>query len=472
NELLTAYLALELLSFSSYVLVAYAKTNLKSNEAGLKYIIIGAFSSGLLLYGISLVYGTLGTTYLPDIARDVERLGIGQPAFGVGLCLIVAGLGFKIAAVPFHMWTPDVYEGAPTPITAYLSVASKAAGFALVMRFLIGGLLPLRDQYQALFALLAVLTMTLGNLVAIQQRNVKRLLAYSSISQAGYVLVGLASITADATISEQAVRGMMLHLAGYVFTNLAGFGAFIAFQNLSNGKEMVSDLAGLARRAPFVALAMMAGLFSLAGMPLFAGFVTKFYLFAAAARAELLWLVAIAVINSTISLYYYLLVVYQMYVPAPPGFEVADGHGHASLATVSRAPVLAMAGAVPAVAAAPGGGTVSLVESGPGSAAGSHNGYSAGSANGHAPPADPSGGHGLPGAHGDIEAHAGGPEIPWWRRSITGDMTPERFFPQYHIPFATTLGLALFLFGIFFLGLWPAPAIDLLRAASQALFAS
>ncbi len=482
NELLTAYLALELLSFSSYVLVSYAKTNLKSNEAGLKYIILGAFSSSLLLYGISLLYGTLGTTYLPDIARSVERLGVGQPAFGVGLSLILAGLGFKIAAVPFHMWTPDVYEGAPTPITAYLSVASKAAGFALVMRFLIGGLLPLRDQYQALFALLAVLTMTLGNLVAIQQRNVKRLLAYSSIAQAGYVLVGLAAITADVAIAQQAVRGMMLHLAGYVFTNLACFGAFIAFQNLNNGREMVADLAGLARRAPFVALTMMSGLFSLAGMPLFAGFVTKFYLFAAAARAELLWLVAIAVINSTISLYYYLLVVYQMYVRTPPGFEAAelDGHGHAVLATVSPAPSLAVAGAVPSLAAAPGGGTVSLSEGGPGTAAGTHNGYGRLGPDGHAThadaaighvPADTTGGHGLPGAHGDLGTHAGGPDVPWWRRSITGDMAPERMFPQYRIPFATTAGLTLFLAGIFFLGLWPAPAIDVLQAASQALFA-
>ncbi|HEX2035095.1 MAG TPA: NADH-quinone oxidoreductase subunit N [Chloroflexota bacterium] len=449
NELLTAYIALELLSFSSYVLVSYAKTNLKSNEAGMKYIILGAFSSALLLYGISLLYGTLGTTYFPDIARNVERLGVVSPAFGVGLALIMAGLGFKVAAVPFHMWTPDVYEGAPTPITAYLSVASKAGAFALVMRFLIGALLPLRDQYQVVFAVLAVLTMTVGNLVAIQQRNVKRLLAYSSIAQAGYVLVGLAAITADVEVSEHAVRGMMLHLAGYAFTNLAAFGAFIAFQNLNQGRELVADLAGLARRAPFVALAMMAGLFSLAGMPFFAGFVTKFYLFAAAARAELLWLVAIGVINSTISLYYYLLVVYQMYVRPPVGFEVPDGHGHAA---VTHAPQPVLAGAVP-VAATAGGGTVALHAEGGASGAEAGHGYAGHGSNGHA-----------------ADGHSGGPDVPWWGRSITAEMPPEQFFPPYRVSRTITLSLVLFLVGVFFLGLWPQPVMDLLQAAGRSLF--
>ncbi|HEX2324944.1 MAG TPA: NADH-quinone oxidoreductase subunit N, partial [Chloroflexota bacterium] len=368
NELLTAYLSLELLSFSSYVLVAYAKTNFKSNEAGMKYIVLGAFSSALLLYGISLVYGTLGTTYFPQIADNIDTLGVGVPGFGVGLCLIFAGLGFKIAAVPFHMWTPDVYEGAPTPVTAYLSVASKAAGFALILRFLVGALYPMRDQYAPLFALLAVLTMTLGNLVAIQQKNVKRLLAYSSIGQAGYVIAGIAALAASVDIAEQATRGMLLHLAGYYAANLAVFGGFIAFQVLRNGREQMTDMAGFARQAPFAALAMMCGLFSLAGMPLFAGFVTKFYLFAAIARAGLLWLVAIAVINSTISLYYYLLLVHQMYVRTPPGYDGAEvnGHGQAALQAATPAPVPALAvpagasgavavGAMPSSAAAADG---------------------------------------------------------------------------------------------------------------------
>jgi len=453
NELLTAYISLELLSFSSYVLVAYAKTNRKSNEAGMKYIVLGAFSSALLLYGISYVYGALGTTSFPQIAENVDRLGLGNPGFGVGLCLILAGLGFKIAAVPFHMWTPDVYEGAPTPVTAYLSVASKAAGFALVLRFLIVALFPMRDVYAPLFALIAVLTMSLGNLVAMQQKNVKRLLAYSSIAQAGYVIAGLAALSASAVVAEQATRGMILHLTGYYFANLAVFGGFIAFQYLNGGREGLGDLAGFARRAPFAALATMCGLFSLAGMPLFAGFVTKFYLFAAIARAGLLWLVAIAVINSTISLYYYLLVVYQMYVRTPPGFEPAgaDGHGHAAVAGLTPAPALALA------------------------TAGSANGYG-GAANGHAAGAMPAagqtgGGHGGDSHGGDDHGEgAGGPDIPWWKRKITADMPKEQSYPQFSVPFAITLGLLIFLVGIFGLGLWPAPLIDLLQGVSASVF--
>jgi NADH-quinone oxidoreductase subunit N len=471
NELLTAYISLELLSFSSYVLVSYAKNNLKSNEAGMKYIILGAFSSALLLYGISLLYGVVGTTYLPDLARAVSTMATVPPGFLAALALITAGLGFKVAAVPFHMWTPDVYEGAPTPITAYLSVASKAAGFALVMRILVGGLLPLQDQYQAVFALLAALTMTLGNLVAIQQRNIKRLLAYSSIGQAGYVLVGIAAFAPNLDVAEQAARAIMLHLAGYVFTNLAAFGAVIAFQNLANGRELIADMAGLARRAPFVALAMMAALFSSAGMPLFAGFVTKFYLFAAAARAELLWLVALAVINSTISLYYYLLVVYELYVRAPPGFEVVGGDGHAAAAPATGlAPAPALAMAAPAAVAA-GAQAAAHGSTPPHPAGTAANGHAAGhvamSPDGHAPHAGHAG-HAGHGAHG---APPDGPAIPWWKRSITAEMPPEQFYPPYRIPWVTHLSLALFLAGILFIGLYPTPIMSALVAASRALFA-
>ena len=477
NELLTAYISLELLSFSSYVLVSYAKTNLKSNEAGMKYIILGAFSSALLLYGISLLYGVLGTTYFPDIASAVSRMPEMNGGLLTALALITAGLGFKIAAVPFHMWTPDVYEGAPTPVTAYLSVGSKAAGFALVLRLLVGGLLPLQSQFQTVFALLAVLTMTLGNLVAIQQRNIKRLLAYSSIGQAGYVLVGLASLSANQDIAEQATRAIVLHLTGYVFTNLAAFGAVIAFQNLNGGRELISDMAGFARRAPFVALVMMAALFSSAGMPLFAGFVTKFFLFAAAARAELLWLVGIAVINSTISLYYYLLVIYQMYVRTPPGFQVAanghaahgahDGQGEMDAHVVhasAAAPALALAGAH-AGATSPGGGNVAI-ESG-GSAQ-----HGVAMADGRAPNGHASAGHDAFGGHDAHGGDDGGPSIPWWRRDITADVPKEQRFPSYHIPFALTLGLALAAAGIFFIGLYPSPITDALQSVSAALFAT
>ena len=483
NELLTAYIALELLSFSSYVLVSYAKTNLKSNEAGLKYIVLGGFSSALLLYGISLIYGTAGTTYLPDLNDAVSSFRDLPAAFVMGLALVTAGLGFKIAAVPFHMWTPDVYEGAPTPVTAYLSVSSKAAGFALVLRFLIGGLLPLQDTYVTVFGLLAVLTMTLGNLVAIQQRNVKRLLAYSSISQAGYVLVGLAAISGDTSVNEMATRGMMLHLLGYVFTNLASFGALIAFQNASGGRELISDMAGFARRAPFPALAMMAGLFSLAGMPLFAGFVTKFYLFTAAARAGLLWLVAIAVINSTISLYYYLLVVYEMYVRTPAGLEEADGHAaHGRVLTAASASpqpvlegyygttegaVLEATGVGPSGAVALAAPAVTHVSTNGHSTNGHATGHSAAHVDAHGSPhGEGHGGH-ADGHGGD----AGGDGIPWWKRDITADMPKERAFPAYKIPVATTAGLLLFLAGIFYIGIYPTDLIVALQDASASLFA-
>ncbi|HEV2121809.1 MAG TPA: NADH-quinone oxidoreductase subunit N [Chloroflexota bacterium] len=487
NELLTAYMALELLSFSSYVLVSYYKTNVKSNEAGLKYIILGSVSSAILLYGISLVYGTVGTTYFPDMALAVTRLDDAWPAFTVAMALLMAGLGFKIAAVPFHMWTPDIYEGAPTPVTAYLSVGSKAAGFAFVLRFLVGGLLPLNDLYQVIFAILAVLTMSLGNLVAIRQRNIKRMLAYSSIAQAGYVLVGLASLVDNADIAEMATRGMMLHLLGYIFTNLAAFGAIVAFQNVSGGREQISDMAGFARRAPFVGVAMMAALFSLAGMPLFAGFVTKFYLFTAAARAGLLWLVAVAVINSTISLYYYLLVVYEMYVRTPPGFET-DGHGaHAVIDTPASAVASPlMTGYGPPTA------TLALARTGSSHGyvavadAPTHTVHTSPGGNGHAAGHNRSasvtpashggdghgGGHDADTGHGNASHGAGTPAVPWWKRDITADMAPEQHYPHYPVSWVMVFALLLFLVGIFWLGLWPAPILDLLQDASDALFVS
>lgn len=320
NELLTAYIALETLSFSLYVLVAYARRNLRSQEAALKYVLLGAFSSGLLLYGISLVYGATATTQFDEIARLVS-VGV-NPALIVGLILILAGLGFKVAAVPFHIWTPDVYEGAPIPVTAYLSAVSKTAAFALTLRLLSAAFGPLVQDWQVVTAVMAVLTMTVGNLVALRQSNLKRLLAYSSISQAGYVLVGLTAAT------PAAATGVVLHLVVYALTNLAGFFAAVAFVNRT-GKERIADLAGLGRRAPFLALVLTIALFSLAGMPLFAGFVSKFYLFTAAAAAGWLWLAGVAIVNSLISLYYYLLVVKRLYVaqagergPIPLGWEL------------------------------------------------------------------------------------------------------------------------------------------------------
>jgi NADH-quinone oxidoreductase subunit N len=228
----------------------------------------------------------------------------------MGLVLVIAGLGFKVAAVPFHMWTPDAYEGAPLPITAYLSATSKAAGMALLLRLFAGAFLPVLDDWQWMIAALSAVTMTVGNVIAIQQHNIKRLLAYSSIGQVGFMLMGIAALS-DATASA-----LVLHMTGYVVTNLAVFVPVIAYYNLT-GKDEIADYRGLAERAPFLAAGMTVALFSLAGLPIFAGFLTKFILFQAAAEEDFLWLAALAVVNSVISLYYYLNVIKQMYMVEP-----------------------------------------------------------------------------------------------------------------------------------------------------------
>lgn len=309
-ELLTAYISLELLSFCLYVMAAYAKWQAKSNEAGIKYILIGAFSSGLLLYGISLVYGATGTTTFSGIAEVLRAGDEFRPAFLAGLILIIVGFGFKVVAVPFHMWAPDVYEGAPVPVTAYLAVASKAASFVLMLRLFAVAFSPSLNDWQVIVAAIAALTMSVGNLVAIAQKNIKRLMAYSSIGQAGFLLLGIAGL------SQTASNAMILYIVGYSATTFAAFVCIIAYSTLT-GKEEIADYAGLAERAPFMALVMTISLFSLAGLPFFAGFTVKFYLFTAAAREGLLWLVAIAMINSLISLYYYLMVIKQMYLHPP-----------------------------------------------------------------------------------------------------------------------------------------------------------
>jgi len=311
RELLTAYISLELLSFSLYILVSYAKYDLRSNEGGLKYMLLGAFSSAIFLYGIGLVYGATGTTDFAGIGEAVSGdISDIDSALFFGLAMMIAGLGFKVAAVPFHMWTPDAYEGAPLPVTAYISAISKSAGFALFLKLFVQGFLPVIDDWKYYIAVLSVATMALGNLVAIQQHNIKRLLAYSSISQVGYLLMGIAAL------SEASAGALVLHMTGYVVTNLAAFVAIIIYYNFT-GKEEIKDFSGLATRAPFVALSLTVALFSLSGMPLFAGFATKFILFQAAAEQDMLWLAGVAVFFSFVSLYYYLLVIRQMYLEKP-----------------------------------------------------------------------------------------------------------------------------------------------------------
>ena len=315
-ELLTAYISLELLSFSLYILVSMARDDPKSNEAGVKYILLGAFASALLLYGISMVYGALGTTTFAGIGQAMGSGLDTSPNLLIGIVLILAGLGFKVAAVPFHMWTPDIYEGAPLPVTAYLAVGSKAAAFALILRLFATAFMQSIEEWHLIIAAIAAVTMTLGNVVALAQSNIKRLLAYSSIGQVGYLLVGVAAL------STAASNAIILHLVGYGLANLTAFVAVIAFYNVT-GKDKVGDFAGLADRNPFIAAALTVALFSLAGLPFFAGFITKFYLFVAAAEEDLLWLAGVAIVNSLISLYYYLIIVKQMYIhPAEDGSPV------------------------------------------------------------------------------------------------------------------------------------------------------
>ena len=319
GELLTAYIALELMSFGFYIMASYARNNPKSNEAGVKYVLIGAFSSAILLFGISMLYSTIQVTRYADISQALTGATDVSPALWVGLALILVGLGFKVAAVPFHMWAPDVYEGAPLPVTAYLSVGSKAAAFALVLRLFSEAFLPAIDDWKIIVAAMAAATMTVGNLVAMAQHNIKRLLAYSSIGQVGFLLVGIAAL------SSLASNGVMLHLVGYAFSNLAVFVGVIAFFNMT-GKEEISDFSGLADRHPFIAASIAIGMFSLAGLPFFAGFTTKFYLFTAAASEGLLWLAALAMVNSLISLYYYLVVIKRMYMEPAVEAEAEPAH--------------------------------------------------------------------------------------------------------------------------------------------------
>ena len=319
-ELLTAYISLELLSFGLYVLVSYDRYNPKSNEGGTKYILLGAFSSALLLYGISQVYGLLGTTRFDGISEALAITSDLSPGVLIGLVLIIAGLGFKIAAVPFHMWAPDAYEGAPIPVTAYLAVGSKAAAFALVLRLFTEAFIPAVGDWQLIVVIMAALTMVLGNMMALVQSNIKRMLAYSSIGHVGYLLMGIAALAAvgpdgrvSVELSHLASNGIMLHLVAYAITNMAAFLSISAIYNIT-GKDEIRDFAGVARRAPAVAIVFAAALFSLAGLPLFAGFASKFYLFTAAATQGLLWLAGLAIFMSLVSLYYYATVIRQLYI--------------------------------------------------------------------------------------------------------------------------------------------------------------
>jgi NADH-quinone oxidoreductase subunit N len=313
NDLIIVFLGLETLSISIYVLVGFLRTNLKSNESSLKYFLLGAFSSAFLLYGIALVYGATGSTKLPDIARHLESLPqlVSNPLLLAAVGMLIVGFGFKMALVPFHMWTPDVYEGAPTPITAFMSVGVKAAAFSAFLRVFLSSFPILRDDWTMILWILAVLTMTLGNVVAIAQENIKRMLAYSSIAHAGYILVAM---TAG---GDMATTSIIYYLMAYTLMNLGAFTVVILYSKKGEENILISDYAGAGFKYPFLSAAMTVFMFSLAGIPPLAGFVGKFYIFASAVKQGFIWLAIISVLNSLIAVYYYLRVTVFMYMKEP-----------------------------------------------------------------------------------------------------------------------------------------------------------
>jgi len=318
NDLISLYVGLELQSLALYVVAAFRRDSLKSSEAGLKYFVLGALSSGMLLYGSSLIYGFSGTTNFEGLATLFNGLGSTEPGVGlvVGLVFLIAGLAFKVSAVPFHMWTPDVYEGAPTPVTAFFAVAPKVAAIALFIRVLMGPFGSLIAEWQQVIVLISIASMVLGALAAIWQDNIKRLLAYSSIGHVGYALIGLAAGT------EAGIRGILVYMAIYLAMNVGTFCCVLAMRRTGRMVEGITDLAGLARNHPMLALAMAIFMFSMAGIPPLAGFFGKFYIFLAAIDAGLYTLAIIGVLASVVGAYYYLRIIKIMYFEEPA--EVFD----------------------------------------------------------------------------------------------------------------------------------------------------
>ncbi|MBM3288116.1 MAG: NADH-quinone oxidoreductase subunit N [Candidatus Eisenbacteria bacterium] len=338
-HLLMLYLSLEFVSYLSYVLVGYVKEDRRASEASLKYVLYGSVSSGAMIFGLSILYGLTGEMNLLKVGQVLATRAGAEPAILVSSFLVLAGIGYKIAAVPFHFWCPDVYEGAATPVTAFLSVAPKAAGFAMLCRFtyhvfgvnmspVLGAV-----DWPMVLAVVSALTMTLGNVIAIQQSNIKRMLAYSSIAHAGYLLMGLASVDRlSGTTSERGFFGVLFYLAVYLFMNLGAFAVVLALREKVADEERIENYRGLGRRAPLLAVTMAIFLFSLTGIPPFAGFVGKFFLFAAVIDSGLYWLAIVGILNSVFALYYYARVLKAMYLegstdPASmPSISISRSH--------------------------------------------------------------------------------------------------------------------------------------------------
>ncbi len=313
GDLITLYLGLELMALSVYVLAGFMRNDNRSNEAAIKYLVLGAFSSGIMIYGMSLLYGLAGTTNLAGILAFLRVADLGNPVVFLALIMLVVSFGFKVAAVPFHMWVPDVYEGAPTPVTAFMSAGPKVAGFAVLLRVFLFTLEPLRDHTTAIISVLAVLTMAVGNIMALSQTNIKRMLAYSSIAHAGYALVGLAAGGPDGAAS------VMLYVCIYALMNMGAFGVVIMLRKAGERGEEITDFAGLGKTNKTAAFLMLIFMFSLTGIPPLAGFIGKFYIFKSAVQAGLIWLAIAGVLFSSISAYFYLRVIMVMYMNEPKG---------------------------------------------------------------------------------------------------------------------------------------------------------
>jgi NADH-quinone oxidoreductase subunit N len=311
NDLIALYLGIELMSLALYVVAAFRRDTVRSTEAGLKYFVLGALSSGMLLYGASLIYGFAGTTTFEGLAKALSPGG--TPAVGliVGMVFLIAGMAFKVSAVPFHMWTPDVYEGAPTPITAFFAAAPKIAALGLFTRVMIEPLSTLLPQWQQIIVFIAIASMALGAFAAINQSNIKRLMAYSSIGNIGYALVGLAAGT------KAGVVGVLVYMTIYLFMTVGTFACILCMRQKGRMVEQISDLAGLSRTQPLLAAAFGVFMFSMAGIPPLAGFFGKLYVFVAAIEAHLYGLAVIGVVTSVVGAFYYLRIVKVMYFDEP-----------------------------------------------------------------------------------------------------------------------------------------------------------
>jgi NADH-quinone oxidoreductase subunit N len=328
QDLMTIFLGLETLSIALYILAGFLREQLKSNESALKYLLLGAFASGFVLYGIALTYGATGSINLKRVAEALAGGKVNSPTLLIiGMGLLIIGFGFKVASVPFHMWTPDVYEGAPTSVTAFMIAGTKAAAFAAFLRILMTALPLLQADWTRVLWVLAVLTMTVGNVVALAQSNIKRMLAYSSIAHAGYILVALVSA------SKLGSGSVLFYLVAYTFMNLGAFAVIIALARRDGEREVIEDYAGLGLKYPFLGAAMALFMFSLAGVPPTAGFMGKFYIFSAAIQSKYLGLAIIGVLNSVISAFYYLRITVVMYM----------NRGEAEPALARLSPTLALA---------------------------------------------------------------------------------------------------------------------------------